>query len=78
MGAGSVLDILPLSSVVNVEFRGSCGLLPFAGCKDKGSCKRPRVPCRGSDCEISLGESAAPLLLSAPIVTHAEQKPLVF
>lgn len=27
--------------------------------------------------DIDLGESAAPLLLSAPIVAHIEQKPLV-
>lgn len=78
MGAGSILEILPLSSVVNVKFRGSCGLLLFAGCRDKEHCKRTCVSCRGSDCKISLVENAAPLLLSAPIVTHSEQKPLVF
>lgn len=27
---------------------------------------------RGSDCEIGLGESAAPLLLSAPIAAYTE------
>lgn len=77
-GAGSVFAMLPLSSVANVKFRGICGLLPFAGCNDKGCCKRTCVSCRDSDCKITLGESAAPLLLSVPVVTHSEQKSLVF
>lgn len=66
------------SSVGNVKFWGNRGPLPFASCKDKECCKRTRVACRGSDCKIGLGESAAPLLLSAPIVAHTGQKALVF
>lgn len=78
MDAGASLEILSHSSVENVKLGGICGLLPFAGCKDKGCCKKTRVEHRGSKCKIGLGESAAPLLLSVPIVAHSEQKPLVF
>lgn len=78
MDAGTGSEILPLGSAENVKFGGSCGPLPFAGCEDKGCCERTRVARRGSDCKRGLGESAAPLLLSAPIVARTGQKPLVF
>jgi len=78
MDAGTGLETLPLSSGENLKFGGSCGPLPFAGCNVKGCCERTRVARRGSGCKMGLGESAAPLLLSAPIVAHTGQKPLSF
>lgn len=78
MDSGTSLEILLPSSVENAILGRSCGLLPFAGCKDKGCCKRTRVEHRGSNCKTGLGESAASLLLSVSIVAHTEQKPLVF